>query len=102
MDVEKQTQVIVRLEESCKALKEQEKRLRRAILVLRQAGEIELHHVYGETDSLWQARDTVWEFLQENGSVPTPRKKPDADTWESLGQDFVDFPEPDQTYGATD
>lgn len=27
---------------------------------------------------------------------------PTADTWESLGRGFIDYPEPSQTYGADD
>ena len=48
----------------------EEKELRRALLTLRQAGEIELRHVYGEINSLWEARETVRKFLRE-ASIPT-------------------------------
>ena len=47
----------------------EEKKLRQALLTLRQAGEIELRHVYGEINSLWKARETVREFLRET-SIP--------------------------------
>lgn len=33
--------------------------LRRALLVLRQAKLLDLRHVYGETQSLWDAKDVV-------------------------------------------
>jgi hypothetical protein len=52
-----------------------EKKLRRALLTLRQAGEIELRHVYGEINSLWEARETVRKFLRET-AAPEPVESP--------------------------
>ena len=60
--VERQAQIITRLEESRKVLKKQNKRLRERL---------------GEANA-------------------------DTATWESLGRGIVDFPEPDQSYGAAD
>lgn len=39
------------------------KNLRRALLEMQVAHELELSHVYGEIQSLWDARETVKKFL---------------------------------------
>lgn len=46
--------------------------LRRALITLRQAGELNLHHVHGEMNSLWDARETVLDFLEEGKKERSP------------------------------
>jgi hypothetical protein len=43
------------------------KNLRRALLTLHQADELQLQHIYGEMQCLWDAREAVLDFLYERG-----------------------------------
>ena len=48
------------------------KELRRALLTLQQAGELELQHLYGEMQSVWNARESVQDFLRDSSDcLPT-------------------------------
>lgn len=49
------------------------KTLRRALLTLKQAGELNVQHVYGEMQSLWEARETVRDFLKGGNICPPPQ-----------------------------
>ena len=56
---------IKRLRAKNKAQAKQAIQLRRALLTLSSAHELELVHVYGEMDSLWNAREVVSKFIRE-------------------------------------
>jgi len=46
----------------------EEKELRRALLTLQGAGELDLQRIYGEIQSLWDAHEVVQKFLRERNS----------------------------------
>ena len=56
---------IKRLRAKNKAKAKQAIELRRALLTLSSAHELELEHIYGEMDSLWNAREVVSKFIRE-------------------------------------
>ena len=56
---------IKRLRAKNKAQAKQAIQLRRALLTLSSAHELELEHIYGEMDSLWNAREVVSKFIRE-------------------------------------
>ena len=56
---------INRLRAKNKAQAKQAIQLRRALLTLSSAHELELEHIYGEMDSLWNAREVVSKFIRE-------------------------------------
>lgn len=51
-----------------------------------------------------KAGSAVWEALRFILSPPVKATETtdEEPTWESLGQTYIDYPEPDQTYGAAD
>lgn len=94
--VERQARVITKLEKSRKALKEQNVQLRAEALAIAQKL-VDAERAVTDNCNfvlLVDALDMAEAFIE--------KQQRGADTWESLGRGFIDFPEPDQTYGAAD